>query len=178
MGGRRFLSRVNFLCWLREKVSNEDIINSKIMYRSHSLFKSKGNGHLQCQYRLFCISVPDMAKVKSWPVVEINGWIYLWYHAEGKDPTWQLPEIEDIAKGNWVYRGRTEHIINAHIEVGSRWHVERIKGSGPHWIEQTDERIEFSVFPRGGERKTDRQKDTDRNTQTDRQRLEDRDRER
>ena len=32
------------------------------------------------------------------------------------------PEIEEIGRGEWTYRGRSEHIINAHIEVGlSGW---------------------------------------------------------
>lgn len=61
-------------------------------------------------------SIPDMAKVKSWPSLEINGWIYIWHHAEGVEPTWLPPEIEGIKSGNWTYGGRTEHYINAHIE--------------------------------------------------------------
>ncbi|KAK7475347.1 hypothetical protein BaRGS_00033423, partial [Batillaria attramentaria] len=60
--------------------------------------------------------LPDKSQVKSWPVAELNGWIYLWFHAEGLEPTWRLPEMEEITKGQWVFRGRTEHFINAHIE--------------------------------------------------------------
>lgn len=54
--------------------------------------------------------------MKSWPIQEANGWVYLWYHAEGIDPTWTIPEIEEVMKGDWVYKGRTEHHVNAHIE--------------------------------------------------------------
>ena len=43
--------------------------------------------------------------------------IHLWYHAEGIEPNWQVPEIEKITSGDWTYRGRTEHHVNAHIEV-------------------------------------------------------------
>ena len=46
--------------------------------------------------------------------------IHIWYHAEGVEPTWQLPEIEQITSHHWTYRGRTEHHVNAHIEVTSR----------------------------------------------------------
>ena len=67
--------------------------------------------------QILFLAVPDMAKVKSWPSMEINGWIYLWYHAEGIDPTWLPPELEEITKGNWQYSGRSEHHINSHIEV-------------------------------------------------------------
>ena len=62
-------------------------------------------------------TVPDIAKVKSYTSDETNGYIYFWYHAEGIEPTWTVPRIEEIEGGSWVYRGRTEHYINSHIEV-------------------------------------------------------------
>jgi cholesterol 7-dehydrogenase len=65
--------------------------------------------------RLF--SVPEMARVKSYNTMELNGWIYLWHHAEGAEPHWIPPDIEEIQNGQWVYGGRSEHYINAHIEV-------------------------------------------------------------
>ena len=61
--------------------------------------------------------VPDMAKVKSYHTLELNGFVYIWYHAEGIEPTWTPPEVEEITRGEWAYRGRTEHHVNAHIEV-------------------------------------------------------------
>lgn len=61
--------------------------------------------------------VPDIAKVKSYISDEANGYIYFWYHAEDAAPTWTVPRIEEIQSGDWVYRGRTEHYINCHIEV-------------------------------------------------------------
>lgn len=70
----------------------------------------------KCTHIPYAEKIPDVAKVKSWPVVETNGWIYLWYHAEGLDPTWCLPEMEEITSKQWVYRGRSEHIVNCHIE--------------------------------------------------------------
>ena len=64
-------------------------------------------------------TVPEMAKIKAWPSTEINGWIYVWHHAEGVEPTWQIPEVKEITSGKWTYGGRTEHYINSHIEVES-----------------------------------------------------------
>ena len=53
----------------------------------------------------------------SFATIERNGLILVWYHAEGVEPIWEPPEIEQISSGQWTWRGRTEHIINAHIEV-------------------------------------------------------------
>jgi len=49
--------------------------------------------------------------------MERNGFIFLWHHAEGLEPTWEPPEIEEITQGKWKYHGRTEHFVSAHIEV-------------------------------------------------------------
>ena len=61
--------------------------------------------------------VPDAAKVKSYIVLERNGYIFIWYHAEGVEPYWEPEEIPEIASGYWSYGGRTEHVVNSHIEV-------------------------------------------------------------
>ncbi|KAL3870480.1 hypothetical protein ACJMK2_038535 [Sinanodonta woodiana] len=70
----------------------------------------------KCTYIPYAETIPDIAKVKSWPSMEINGWIYMWHHAEGLDPNWTPPEVPEITNGSYTYRGRTEHIINCHIE--------------------------------------------------------------
>ncbi|XP_047425101.1 cholesterol 7-desaturase nvd isoform X2 [Mugil cephalus] len=60
--------------------------------------------------------VPEFAKVRSWPSCEINRQILVWFHCDGEEPQWTVPEQQEITKGEWAYRGRTEHFINAHIQ--------------------------------------------------------------
>ncbi len=72
--------------------------------------------YLHVIVNIFC-AVPDVARVKAYNTLELNGFVYIWYHAEGIDPTWTPPEIEEITNGSWKYRGRTEHHVNAHIQV-------------------------------------------------------------
>ncbi|KAK3087691.1 hypothetical protein FSP39_009231 [Pinctada imbricata] len=60
--------------------------------------------------------IPDIARVKRYTTCEKNGWIYLWFHAEGVDPTWELPDLPEVNSGEWKFAGRTEHYINCHIE--------------------------------------------------------------
>ncbi|XP_059174032.1 cholesterol 7-desaturase nvd-like [Physella acuta] len=60
--------------------------------------------------------IPDIARVKSWSVKETLGWVFIWHHAEGLDPVWNIPDVDEVDNGSWTYRGRTEHHINAHIE--------------------------------------------------------------
>jgi cholesterol 7-dehydrogenase len=62
-------------------------------------------------------SIPSLAKVKAWSCLERIGSVMLWFHAEGAEPSWIPEEIAEISSGKWIYRGRTTHMINAHIEV-------------------------------------------------------------
>jgi len=66
---------------------------------------------------VFALSVPEVARMTSYSTLERHGFVFLWYHAEGIDPVWEPPEIEEIASGQWKYCGRSEHFVNAHIEV-------------------------------------------------------------
>ncbi|ESN96223.1 hypothetical protein HELRODRAFT_107375 [Helobdella robusta] len=71
-----------------------------------------------------CVHVPycedkhitEQAKVESYCILERNGFIMMWHHAEGCDPLWEPPIIEELENKSWRYGGRSEHIINAHIE--------------------------------------------------------------
>ncbi|KAL4219145.1 hypothetical protein ACF0H5_021727 [Mactra antiquata] len=70
----------------------------------------------KCTFIPYADKVPEVSKIKSWTSMELNGWIYIWHHAEGAEPYWKLPELEEVTSGAWQYKGRTEHYINAHIE--------------------------------------------------------------
>lgn len=61
-------------------------------------------------------NIPNFAQTKAWNCWETNHTIYIWYHAEGSEPSWYPDEIEEIQNGTWTYRGFTQHTINAHIE--------------------------------------------------------------
>jgi len=76
------------------------------------------------------VSVPEVARVKSYVTLERNGFVFLWYHAEGVDPVWEPPDIDEIASGQWKYCGRSEHHINAHIEVTTDCHRYPMRSAG------------------------------------------------
>jgi cholesterol 7-dehydrogenase len=72
----------------------------------------------KCTYVPYCERkhIPDTARVTSYNVIERNGFIFMWHHVDDIDPTWEPEEIEPITRGEWTYRGRTEHYVNSHIE--------------------------------------------------------------
>ncbi|KAK5966469.1 Rieske domain-containing protein [Trichostrongylus colubriformis] len=44
-------------------------------------------------------TIPEQAKVAVWPVQERNQHIYVWYHCDGNDPEWEIPEIDEHGPG-------------------------------------------------------------------------------
>ncbi len=37
---------------------------------------------------------PVRARLERWPVREVGGWVMVWYDALGREPEWQLPELD------------------------------------------------------------------------------------
>ncbi|XP_072344231.1 cholesterol 7-desaturase nvd isoform X2 [Scyliorhinus torazame] len=68
------------------------------------------------QVKNITIFVPEFAKIKTWPTCELNCAVFVWFHCDDIDPSWSIPEQEEIQSGEWVYRGRTEHFVNCHIQ--------------------------------------------------------------
>ena len=65
--------------------------------------------------------MPKYAHVKSWPVDEVNGFVFFWYHAEKEEPSWKIPVVKELLSGTqngrpWLYRGRSDYKVNAHIQ--------------------------------------------------------------
>lgn len=59
---------------------------------------------------------PPGVKLKTWPVFESSGFVFIWFHAEGLAPTWTPPLINEIITGQWTYGGRTQDTVNCHMQ--------------------------------------------------------------
>ncbi|CAG7721007.1 unnamed protein product [Allacma fusca] len=59
-------------------------------------------------------------KPRSYPgmftTLERNGFLYLWYHAEGLKPHYYPEEFEQIITGRWKCRARAKNELYAHIQ--------------------------------------------------------------
>ncbi|KAK8776452.1 hypothetical protein V5799_030203, partial [Amblyomma americanum] len=61
-------------------------------------------------------AAPSFVKAKAWPCKELLGLVFVWYHADGEEPTWDVPEdilgetLESEATG------RFEHLVHCHIQ--------------------------------------------------------------
>ena len=46
--------------------------------------------------------IPRKAQVRSWSVVERNYMIWVWHHADGEAPGFELPEAPEVASDEWT----------------------------------------------------------------------------
>ena len=73
----------------------------------------------ECTAVPYASKVPNFVKIKIWPSMEVNGLILVWYDAEGRDPSFTVPEYPQIKSGHWTFKGSSVHYINCHIEVNT-----------------------------------------------------------
>jgi phenylpropionate dioxygenase-like ring-hydroxylating dioxygenase large terminal subunit len=50
----------------------------------------------------YCKKIPAKARVRAWRVIERNRLIMVWHHAEGKPPSWDVPEMPEIGDADWT----------------------------------------------------------------------------
>jgi phenylpropionate dioxygenase-like ring-hydroxylating dioxygenase large terminal subunit len=60
---------------------------------------------------------PPKVQIQSWLVKEVNGFILVWYHAHGEDPTWEIPELPEYASEEWTsFRSVGQWRIRSHVQ--------------------------------------------------------------
>ena len=75
------------------------------------------NCFLIINYTVYLISVPHVARTKTWKSCEANEIIFVWHHAEELEPHWQPQTNSHVSNRTWRYHGRNEFLINCHIQV-------------------------------------------------------------
>jgi len=60
--------------------------------------------------------IPQRAKLRSWPVCERNHLIFVWHHAEGKPPEWEVPEIAEFHEPSWTDPRRFTVEVPIHMQ--------------------------------------------------------------
>ena len=64
----------------------------------------------------YCERIPAKARVRAWDVLERNGMIFAWYHAEQKPPEWDMPLMPEIGHADWSEPRTFELVLPAHVQ--------------------------------------------------------------
>lgn len=69
-----------------------------------------------CTHVPYASKTPDFVKAKVWLCRETLGFLFIWYHADGKGPSWELQDEPDISSGRWKQTARFERVVYGHIQ--------------------------------------------------------------
>lgn len=59
-------------------------------------------------------TVPHVAKLRSWPILERNGMILVWHDVDEKPPAWEPPVVPEIESGQFIRHAFASYTINVH----------------------------------------------------------------
>ncbi len=83
------------------------------------------DGEGQCVEVPYAKKIPPKARTRSWPVVERNGLVMVWHHAEGKVPDWEIPELREYGSPDWTEYKRLRWKIRTHNQEMAENAVDR-----------------------------------------------------
>jgi phenylpropionate dioxygenase-like ring-hydroxylating dioxygenase large terminal subunit len=73
------------------------------------------NGH--CTDIPYTNKIPSKAQIQTWSVREVNGLIFVYYHAWGEAPTWEIPDIPEYSSSEWMpFRPTYQWKLRSHIQ--------------------------------------------------------------
>eukprot|EP00743_Colponemidia_sp_Colp-15_P001865 GILK01002033.1.p1 GENE.GILK01002033.1~~GILK01002033.1.p1 ORF type:complete len:705 (+),score=94.32 GILK01002033.1:72-2186(+) len=70
----------------------------------------------KCTEIAYCENIPEVAKTRSFPTVEMHGQVYFWYHRDCEAPTYFPHPIKPIEDGSAVYHGKWSTDVTMHIQ--------------------------------------------------------------
>ncbi|KAH7981076.1 hypothetical protein HPB49_021347 [Dermacentor silvarum] len=69
-----------------------------------------------CTHVPYAAKVPSFVTAKAWTCEELLGMVFIWYHADGEEPSWEIPAdaLEETLEpeASWCF----EHRIHTHIQ--------------------------------------------------------------
>jgi phenylpropionate dioxygenase-like ring-hydroxylating dioxygenase large terminal subunit len=60
--------------------------------------------------------VPPAARVRSYPTLERNGAVFAWYHTDGAEPSFDIPQLPEAQSDEWSTPERYEWTIQSQIQ--------------------------------------------------------------
>ena len=70
----------------------------------------------RCSEIPHCKTIPPLARLKSWEVVERNCMIFAWHHAEEKPADWEVPTIGVIGHPDWTPPRCVDIDVAVHVQ--------------------------------------------------------------
>jgi phenylpropionate dioxygenase-like ring-hydroxylating dioxygenase large terminal subunit len=74
----------------------------------------KFDGDGKCVEVPYATRIPPQAKIACWPVLDINGAIFVWHDVDKRAPLWELPVAPEFGSPDWTTPYRKEWRFRTH----------------------------------------------------------------
>jgi 3-ketosteroid 9alpha-monooxygenase subunit A len=64
----------------------------------------------------YCEKIPPLARLRTWPVAEVNGIVFVYYHADGEAPSFEIPPLSEYESNAWSDYFHLDWKIRIHIQ--------------------------------------------------------------
>jgi phenylpropionate dioxygenase-like ring-hydroxylating dioxygenase large terminal subunit len=71
------------------------------------------DGSGRCVEVPYARKIPAKAALRRWEVVERNGLVFVWRHAAGAPPSWEVPVVAELTDGAWTAPERRDWVIRS-----------------------------------------------------------------
>lgn len=88
------------------------VIDDTIRCPFHGWCYNGGTG--RCESIPYTDKIPEKAAVGAWPVWENNGFVFVWHHADGRDPDWTPDVADETNDPSYVIWGKKQWTLPSH----------------------------------------------------------------
>jgi len=74
------------------------------------------NGDGECTEVPYAKKIPPRARLRAWDVVERNGYVAVWHHAEEKPPSFDIPEFPETTSSDYYLYKRRRWEVASHVQ--------------------------------------------------------------
>ena len=93
---------------------NSDVLGNDLRCPYHHWRFNGEGGVTKIPYSDTIPSSMKRSCLSTWPIEEVDGVIFVWYHPNKAAPKWDVARIPECPDGNWVLAGEHEWTINIH----------------------------------------------------------------
>jgi phenylpropionate dioxygenase-like ring-hydroxylating dioxygenase large terminal subunit len=71
------------------------------------------DGTGKCVEVPYAKKIPPKARIAAWRTLECSGLVFVWRHAAGAEPSWELPDVPELRDPAWTAPERREWIVRS-----------------------------------------------------------------
>jgi len=86
------------------------------------------------------------AKLKTYPVTEVNGFVFAWYHPQDAPPSWEMEAVTEIGTDDFAGPKKSRHVVQAGIQEMAENAVDSAHFRYVHNVAEVPEIVRYDMI--------------------------------